>query len=248
MIVASQDVKGAFPHTPHRLFTEVCDTMGVPFLSFMTGYIQTRLYAIITAASLTPWTGTDSGVPKGGAKGPFFYLLVTLSLTFELARVYPGYVLNPLRSPLVSFADHNLLTAATRHRDSENAGLPTTTEQASAILQLKTTYMDAHQLLAHPRKSVGLADVGTPAPDIPNGKPRHLEDPTIHLGLTQAMRHHQMTLPNRLHGRLAQLPKLARGDLLSTQGLAYFMEAVLNEAIGYQALHLPHPEDALCQA
>ena len=29
------------------------------------------------------------------------------------------------------------------------------------------------------------------------------------------------------------------------QGLAYFMEAVLNAAIGYQALHLLHPGDAL---
>ena len=37
--------------------------MGLPFLSFMTGYIHTRLYAVITAAGLTPWTGTDSGVP-----------------------------------------------------------------------------------------------------------------------------------------------------------------------------------------
>ena len=45
--------------------------MGLAFLSFMTGYIQTRLYAVITAAGLTPWTGTDSGVPQGGAEGSF---------------------------------------------------------------------------------------------------------------------------------------------------------------------------------
>ena len=38
------------------------------------------------------------------------------------------------------------------------------------------------------------------------------------------------------------------GDLLSTQDLAYFMEAVLNAAIGYEALHLPHPQDALRHA
>ena len=87
MIVASLDVQGAFPHSPHRLLTEARDAMGLPFLSFMTWYIQTRLYAVFTAAGLTPWTGTDSEVPRVGAEGPFLYLLVTLPLAFELARV-----------------------------------------------------------------------------------------------------------------------------------------------------------------
>ena len=64
--------------------------MGLPFLSSMTGYIQTRLYTVITAAGLTPWTGTDSGVSQAGAEGPFLYLLVSLPLAFELAPVYPG--------------------------------------------------------------------------------------------------------------------------------------------------------------
>ena len=216
MIVASLDVQGAFPHAPHRLLTEVWDAMGLPFLSFMTGYIQTRLYAVITAAGLTPWTGTDSGVTQGGAEGPFLYLLVTLPLAFELARVYPGYAPYPLRSPLINFADDNLLTTATRHRDPENAGLPTTTDQASAILQLTTTYLDAHQLLVHPRKSVGLADGKTPTPHIRKGEPLHLEDTTVHLGVTQATRHHHITLPSKLEERLARLPQIARGDPLST--------------------------------
>ena len=248
MIVAFLDVQGAFPHAPHRLLTEVWDAMGLPFLSFMTEYIQTRLYAVITAVSLTPWTGTDSGVPQRGAKGPILYLLVTLLLAFEPAQVYPGYAPYPLRCPLINFADDNLLSTATRHCDPQNAGLPTTTEQASASLQLTTTYLDAHQLLVHPRKLVGLADIATPAPHIQKGEPVHLEDTTVHLGVTQATRHHHITLPSKLAGRLARLPQLARGDLLSTQGLAYFMEAVLNAAIGYQTLHLPHPQDALRHA
>ena len=130
----------------------------------MTGYIQTRLYAVITAAGLTPWTGTDSGVPQGGAEGPFLYLLVTLPLAFELARVYPGYAPYPLRSPLINFADNNLLTTATRHRDPENVGLPTTTEQASAILQLTTTYLDAGQLLVHPANRSGWPTPRPPPP------------------------------------------------------------------------------------
>ena len=198
MIVASLDVQGAFPQAPHRLLTEVWDTMSLRFLSFMTGYIQTRLYAVITAAGLTPWTGTDSGVPQGGAWGPFLYLLVTLPLAFELARVYQGDAPYPLR-----FEENKLLTTATRHRDPAKAGLPTTSEQASAILQLATTYLDAHQLLVHHRKSVGLSDVRTPTPHILKGEPLHLEDTTIHLGVTQATRHHQIAHPNKLEGRLA---------------------------------------------
>ena len=53
MIIASLDVQSAFPHAPHRLLTEVPDAIGLPFLSLMTRYIQTRLYAVITAAGLT---------------------------------------------------------------------------------------------------------------------------------------------------------------------------------------------------
>ena len=162
MIVASLDVQGAFPHAPQRLLTVIWDAMGLPFLSFMTGYVQTRLYAVITAAGLTPWTGTDSGVPQGGAEDPFLYLLVMLPLAFQLARVYPRSAHYPLRSPLINFADDNFLTTAGRRRDTEKAGLRATTEQASAILRVTTTYLDAHQLLVHPRKSVGLADTGTP--------------------------------------------------------------------------------------
>ena len=41
MIVASLNVEGAFCHAPHRLLTEQWDAMGLPFLSFMAGYIQT---------------------------------------------------------------------------------------------------------------------------------------------------------------------------------------------------------------
>ena len=186
--------------------------------------------------------------PQGGAEGPFLCLLVTLPLAFQLARVYPGYAPYPLRPPLINVADNNLLTTATRHCDPENAGLPATTNQASTILQLTTTYLDAHKLVVHPRKSVRLANIGTPAPHIWKGEPLHLEDTTIHLGVTQATRHHHIALPSKLEGRLARLPQLAREDLLSMQGLAYFMEVVLNAAIGYQALRLLHPKDVLRHA
>ena len=70
MIIASLDVQGAFPHAPHRLLTEVWDAMGLPFLSFMTGYIQTRLYAVITAAGLTPGPAQTAGSPREAPKAP----------------------------------------------------------------------------------------------------------------------------------------------------------------------------------
>ena len=111
-----------------------------------------------------------------------------------------------------------------------------------------TTYLDAHKLLVHPRKSVALANVGIAAPHIRKGEPLHLEDTTIGLGVTQATRHHNIAIPNELEGGLTQLPELARGGLLSMHGVAYFMDVVLKAAIKYQALHLPDPQDALRHA
>ena len=96
----------------------------------------------------------------------------------------------------------------------------------------------------HPCKSVGLADVRTPAPELRKGKPLHLGESTIHLRVRQSTRHHNIAFPNKLEGLLAQLLQLAKGDSLSTQGLRYFMEAVLNPASGYQALHLPDLQGA----
>ena len=57
-----------------------------------------------------------------------------------------------------------------------------------------------------------------------------------------------ITLPSNLEGRLARLTQLAKGGPLSRQGLAYFMKAVLNAAIRYQALNFPHTQDALHHA
>ena len=48
MIVSSLVVQGAFPRGLH-LLTEVGDAMGLPFVPFMAWYIQTGLYAVITA-------------------------------------------------------------------------------------------------------------------------------------------------------------------------------------------------------
>ena len=162
--------------------------------------------------------------------------------------MHPGYASYPLRSPLINFVEDNLLTTASRHRDPANAGLPTSPEQASAILQPTTTYLDAHQLLLHPRKSIGLADVGTPAPHIRKGEPLHLEDTTIHLGVTQATQHHHVALPNKLEGRLAQLPEIARGGppVYAGPGILHGSGAQSSHRISSPATS--HPQDALRHA
>ena len=63
MIVASLDVQAALPLARHQVLTEVWAAIGLPFLPFMPGYIQTWLYAVIKAAIITLSTSTDSGVP-----------------------------------------------------------------------------------------------------------------------------------------------------------------------------------------
>ena len=56
---------------PHRDHTEVWDATGLQFLPFMSGYIQTWLYAVITATSLTPLIGTQTaGSPSLAPKAP----------------------------------------------------------------------------------------------------------------------------------------------------------------------------------
>ena len=62
-------------------------------------------YTVRTGAGLTPFLEPGSGVPQGGAEGPFLYLLVTLPLALTIEQDYPAYAPYPLVSPLVGFAD-----------------------------------------------------------------------------------------------------------------------------------------------
>ena len=82
LIITSLDVKGAFPNTQHRLLRAVWEHMGLPFQGFLQAYLLTRLRARKPIVGTTPWVHPASGVPQGGAEGPFLFLLVTLPLGF----------------------------------------------------------------------------------------------------------------------------------------------------------------------
>ena len=66
-----------------------------------------------------------------------------------------------------------------------------------------------------------------------------------YLGVQQAATAGGVTLPPNLIRQLTRTLVIARIAALSTQALAYFLQAVLNAAIGLQALHLTHPQHML---
>ena len=67
--------------------------LGLPVYNFASRYIRTSKYTVRTGAGLTPFLEPGSGVPQGGAEGPFPYLLVTLPLALTIEQDYPDYAL-----------------------------------------------------------------------------------------------------------------------------------------------------------
>ena len=64
--MASVDVKGAFPNTPHRLIEEVWRQVGLPYGDFVEKYLRSRRYTVATGKGCTKWVTPGSGVPQGG--------------------------------------------------------------------------------------------------------------------------------------------------------------------------------------
>ena len=104
VIIAFLEVKGAFPNTSWPLLEAVWKRMDLPFYNFTSDYIRTRKNTVRTGAGLTPFLEPGSGVPQGGAEGPFLYLLVTLPLAITIEQDYPAYAPYHLLAPLVGFA------------------------------------------------------------------------------------------------------------------------------------------------
>ena len=112
LIIASLDVKGAFPNIPWLLLQAVWKHLGLPFYDFPSKYVRTCRYAVRIAPGLTPFLEVGSGVPQGGAEGAFPYLFVTVPFALALTQDYPAYAPYPLLSLLLGFADDTNLTVA----------------------------------------------------------------------------------------------------------------------------------------
>ena len=251
LIIASLDVKGAFPNTTWLLLEAVWKGLGLLFYYFASGYIRTRKYTVRTGAGLTPFMKPDSGVPQGGAEGSFLYLLVTLPLSLAIEQDYPAYAPYPLLSPLVGFADDtNLTVSHTPHKPHAPVPGPTVTQQANDLLDVTVSYLSDNNLIVHPTKSVAMIKGSATPPTLgPQGPLMQVVTTTTHLGVIQAANPEDATLPPKLQSDLAHLPRYAspttKALSLSHQSLAYYLTGVLNASIGFQALHLTHPTTAL---
>ena len=67
--MASVDVQGAFPNTPHRLKEEVWRQLGLPYGDFVEKYLRSRRYTVARGKGCTEWVTPGSGVPQGGVEG-----------------------------------------------------------------------------------------------------------------------------------------------------------------------------------
>ena len=245
LIITSLDVKGAFLNTPHRVLQAVWEHIGILFQEFLQVYLATRLYAVQTDVDTTPWTHARSGVPQGGAEGPFLFLLVILPLAFYIRHTYPDVALYPLRTTPLAFADDMAVVAATACQT-----LPDSQDnlRANMILNDVPSYPKNNQLLVHNVTSATMVHNAPPPPLRPGDVPMTPTDNATFLGIQQAGTPVGVTVPPNLERGLTRNLAMGRIAALSTQALAYFLHAVLNAAIRFQALPPTHPEHMLQRA
>ena len=239
LILTSLDVKGAFPNIPHRLLRAVRKHMGLPFQGFLQAYLATRMYAIKTDVGTTPWVHPASRVPQAGAEGPFLFLVVTLPLAFYIRRTYPDVAPYPLRTTLLAFLDDMAVVTTTARQPLSTTPDPT---RATKVLQAVTNYLEGSQLLVHNVESATMVHNAPPPPLRPGDPPMNPVNTATFLGVQQAATTNGVTLPPNLIRQLTRTLVIPRIVALSTQALAYFLQAVLNAAIGFKALHLTHPQ------
>ena len=242
LIITSLDVKGAFPNTLHRLLQAVWKHMGLPSQGFLQAYLATGMYAVKTDVGTTPWIQPASGVPQGGAEGPFLFLLVTLPLASYIRRTYPDVTPYPLRIRLLAFAEDMEVVTATARQPVSTTPDPS---RATGVLQAATTYLEGNQLLVHNVKSATMVHNAPPPPLRPGDPPMNPVSTATYLAVQQAASANGVTLPLDLIRQLTRTLIIARIVALSTQAMAYFLQAVLNAAIGFQALQLTLPQHML---
>ena len=242
LIITSLDVKGVFPNIPHRLLQAVWKHMRLPFWGFLQAYLATRMYTVKTDVGTTPWVHPSSGVPQGGAEGPFLFLLVTLLLALYIRRTYPDVAPYPLRTTLLAFADDMAVVTPNARQPLSTTPDPT---RATKVLHAVTSYLEGNQLLVHNVTSATMVQNAPRPPLRPGDPPMNPVNTATYLEVQQAATANTVTLPPNLIRQLTRTLVIARMVALSTQALVYFLQTVLNAAIGFQALHLTHPQDML---
>ena len=200
------------------------------------------MYAVKTDVGTTPWVRPASGGPQGGAEGPILFLLVTLPLAFYILRTYPEVAPYPLRTTLLAFADNMAVVTATARQPLSTTPDPT---RATKVLGIVTNYLEGNHLLVHNVKSATMVHNAPPRPVCPGDPPMNPVNTATYLGVQQAATASGVTQPPNLIRQLTRTLVIARIVELSTQALAYFLQAVLNAAIGFQALHPMHPQHML---
>ena len=216
--------------------------MGLPFQGLLQAYLATRMYAVKTDVGTTPWVHPVTGGPQGGAEGPFLFLLVSLPLGFYIRRTYLDVAPYPLRTTLLAFADDMAVVTATARQPLSTTPDPT---GATKVLYAVTTYLEGNQLLVQNVKFATMVPNAPPPPLRPGDPPMNPVNTATYLGVQQAATAGGVTLPTNLIRQLMQTLVVARITGPSTQALAYFLQAVLNAAVGIQALHLTHPQHML---
>ena len=103
--MASVDVKGAFPNTPHRLIKEVWWQLGLPYGYFVEKSLCSRRYTVAKGKGCTECITPGSGVPQGGVEGPFLYMLAMLPPMSWIARAYPQLARAPDTLPAQTYVD-----------------------------------------------------------------------------------------------------------------------------------------------
>ena len=118
--------------------------------------------------------------------------------------------------------------------------------RATKVLHAVTNYLEGNQVLVRNVKSATMVHNAAPPPLRPGDPPMNQVNTATYLGVQQAATANAVIiLPPNLIRQLTRTLVIARIVALSTQALPYFLQAVLNAAIGFRALHLTHPEHML---
>ena len=161
----------------------VWEHMDLPFQGFLQAYLATRMYAVKTDVGTTPWFHPTSGVPEGGAEGPFFFLLITLPLAFYIRRTYPDVAPYPLQTTLLVFAEDIVVGTATARQPLSTTPDPT---RVTKVLHAVTTYLEGNQLLVHNVQSSTMVHNAPPLSLRSGNSPMNPVNMATYLGVQQA--------------------------------------------------------------